>query len=306
MKKIFSVLIFISALATAQSHRFVYEYKYIPNIKEKDTIRKDMMALDITDKGSVYQSLTRMERDSIVKARIDEIMKNPDGNKKLDFGSGKFQKGTVEYVVNKSYPDYKTTLKQRIQSDNYLISDDKKIDWKIGTETQKIMNYTAQKATTTFGGRDWTAWFTTDLPFPDGPYKFHGLPGLIVKLEDSTGSHIMTMVANKKLNTTAEEEKQIAGKKGSSFSFSMQEIVVNEAQFKKAWKNYITDPGKNLREMMTKPLGGASGSGFTSTVVIGGDNGKPMDTKEIVKNLENSVKKMLETNNNRIEPTLYN
>jgi GLPGLI family protein len=111
----------------------------------------------------------------------------------------------VEYVVNKSYPDYKTTLKQRVQADTYIISDDKKIDWKIGTETQKIMNYTVQKATTNFGGRNWVAWFTTDLPFPDGPYKFHGLPGLIVKLEDSTGSHIMTMVANKKLNQTAEE-----------------------------------------------------------------------------------------------------
>jgi GLPGLI family protein len=302
MKNFFSLLVFLSALATAQNHRFVYEYKYIPNSKEKDTIRKDMMALDITEKGSIYQSLSSMERDSIVKARVAEMMKNPEGNKKLDFSSGKFQKGSVEYVVNKSYPDYKTTLKQRVQADTYIISDDKKIDWKIGTETQKIMNYTVQKATTNFGGRNWVAWFTTDLPFPDGPYKFHGLPGLIVKLEDSTGSHIMTMVANKKLNQTAEEEKLIAGKNGASFSFAMQEIAVNEAQFKKAWKNFITDPGKNLREMSSKPLGGA----YSSTVVFAGENGKPMDAKEMMKNLENSVKKMLETNNNRIEPTLYN
>jgi DNA-binding PadR family transcriptional regulator len=65
----------------------VYEYKYIPNSKEKDTIRKDMMALDITEKGSIYQSLSSMERDSIVKARVAEMMKNPEGNKKLDFSS---------------------------------------------------------------------------------------------------------------------------------------------------------------------------------------------------------------------------
>ena len=47
MNKILALLLMISSLATAQNHRFVYEYKYIPNIKEKDTIRKDMMALDI-------------------------------------------------------------------------------------------------------------------------------------------------------------------------------------------------------------------------------------------------------------------
>jgi GLPGLI family protein len=77
-------------------------------------------------------------------------------------------KGTVADIVTKTYPNYETFLSTFIDGTKYKVSDNKKIDWKIGTETQKIMNYTAQKATATFGGRDWTAWFTTDLPFPDG------------------------------------------------------------------------------------------------------------------------------------------
>ena len=45
---------------------------------------------------------------------------------------------------------------------------------------KKIGEYEAQKATTEFGGRQWTVWFTEAIPFPDSTYKFSGL-GLIVK-----------------------------------------------------------------------------------------------------------------------------
>lgn len=33
-----------------------------------------------------------------------------------------------------------------------------------------------QKATCDFAGRKWIAWFTTEIPIQDGPYKFYGLP----------------------------------------------------------------------------------------------------------------------------------
>src|SRR5690606_38747581 len=39
-----------------------------------------------------------------------------------------------------------------------------------------------------FGGRCWVAWFVPDIPIADGPYKFCGLPGLILNMEDTTGS----------------------------------------------------------------------------------------------------------------------
>ena len=76
MKKIFALILFGATMLSAQTNRFIYEYKYIPNIKEKDTVRKDLMALDITDKGSVYQSMSKMERDSIMNVKMELIMKN--------------------------------------------------------------------------------------------------------------------------------------------------------------------------------------------------------------------------------------
>ena len=58
-------------------------------------------------------------------------------------------------------------------------------NWQITAETDTINNYVCQKAICDFGGRTWEAWFTSELPFSDGPYKFCNLPGLILNVADT-------------------------------------------------------------------------------------------------------------------------
>jgi GLPGLI family protein len=41
-----------------------------------------------------------------------------------------------------------------------------------------------KKATVNYAGRDWSAWYNPDIPITVGPYKFHGLPGLVMMLKD--------------------------------------------------------------------------------------------------------------------------
>lgn len=52
-------------------------------------------------------------------------------------------------------------------------------------ETETVLGYECVKATCEFAGRSYSAWFTQELPLPFGPYKFGGLPGLILKIEDA-------------------------------------------------------------------------------------------------------------------------
>lgn len=57
-------------------------------------------------------------------------------------------------------------------------------DWNITDETRQIGSFTGVKATTSFRGRDYTAWFTSEIPVNIGPWKFHELPGLILEIYD--------------------------------------------------------------------------------------------------------------------------
>lgn len=67
---------------------------------------------------------------------------------------------------------------------NYVAEKTPKIEWEIQNEKKKIGSYICTKATTTFRGRDFIAWFTTEIPLPFGPWKLHGLPGLILEAHD--------------------------------------------------------------------------------------------------------------------------
>jgi GLPGLI family protein len=73
----------------------------------------------------------------------------------------------------------------KILSNNFLVKDNYyEFTWDISSETKVISGYPCVKATTDFRGRKWVAWFAPGIPLPFGPWKLHGLPGLILETYD--------------------------------------------------------------------------------------------------------------------------
>lgn len=60
------------------------------------------------------------------------------------------------------------------------------INWQISIEKMKIDSFYCTKATAIFRGRIYTAWFDESISLSNGPWKFGGLPGLIIQISDET------------------------------------------------------------------------------------------------------------------------
>lgn len=67
------------------------------------------------------------------------------------------------------------------------------LKWDITNQRKLLLNYQCIEAKTTFHGRNYTAYYTEDIPISDGPWKFSGLPGMILELTEDTG--ILTIIA---------------------------------------------------------------------------------------------------------------
>lgn len=271
MKKlitVFSVLL-IGIFTNAQNKRFTYEYRFIPDSTNVSDVKTETMNLDIADSESKFYSYTAYHSDSIAKVDMEKQLASTGMiNIKSDA-----RKGSVRYSISKKYPKYEVFLHNRILRDQYKVADDRKIDWKISSEKQKIGEWNTQKADAEFGGRKWAAWFTSDIPIQDGPYKFHGLPGLIVKLEDLSKSHVFNLQAVKNLT---EIPKDVFGEK---------EVLINQKQYDKLVKEYENDPTKGLKQMQ---MGGV-------TMIMKEGTGNQM------KDQEERLKARIKKDNNRIE-----
>lgn len=265
----------------AQANRFVYQVTMKSDAANKTDIKTENAYLDISQEKSLFYSENRVKRDSIMQKTFQSggaISFNRDQLEGL--------RSNINYSVEKDKKDQKTYFKDRLGRDMYSYEEDRPLNWKILQETTKIGEYKVQKAETDFGGRKWTAWFTTDLPYQDGPYKFSGLPGLIVKVEDSQGDYSFDLMRNYKIAELA------------NLSTRGNIIKVKRKDYLKQQEKYRTDP----MSFMTQ--GGGGGGGFSQTVVVGaavgrgGGNRNPADMK---KRMEERVKDEAKKNSNPIE-----
>lgn len=279
MKKLLiNLFLILGILTIAQNKRFIYEYKFISDSTNADDIKTEMMFLDTAKDGSKYYSYTVFNSDSIMKVDLEkQLAATGSINIKSDM-----RKGNVRYSVTKTYPDYKINLHRRLGMDSYNISEDRKINWKISSEKEKIGEWNAQKAEADYAGRHWVAWFSTEIPIQDGPYKFRGLPGLIVKIEDKTGSHKMELKGIK--NIVGDVDINV---------WEAKEIAVNSKQFQKVLKEYENDPTKGIKQIQ---MGGTS-------IVLTGKDGT---STKIAKEQEERLKARIKKDNNRIELDVVN
>ncbi|MDV2449126.1 GLPGLI family protein [Elizabethkingia anophelis] len=279
----FTVIVFLLGLCNAfgQNYRIAYDYVFKKDSTDINSIDKEIMFLDTNKGGSVFYSYPKFMYDSLTADRYHKNKYSGD----IDF-SNISDKSKIAFSVEKKYADNEVVLNTILGIQKYTVVDDTPIKWQIVPERNTYKEFNVQKAVCDFGGRKWIAWYTTDIPLLDGPYKFWGLPGLILKIEDTKKDHVFEFMGIQKMQSTESYFYQI---------YKPEKEKISNKQFNLLWKEYKKDPGKNSKMLLYN-------SGTDMKISW---NGRELNKSEMIRNVEKNAQQNLIRNNNFLEISLY-
>lgn len=184
-------ILFYSILLSAQSYKqdtlrgeFTYQLKAKFDIRT-DNRYEELFSLQIGDNRAFFASTISLKGDSVMENSRTRA-NNPDGSITLSY-----KEGVVIPKTNLSF-----TIIQSSENVQYFRSVGMSLltykepvikNWKLLDETKIINTISCKKAEVIFKGRNWIAWYSPEIPLAYGPYKFSGLPGLIIKITDDKG-----------------------------------------------------------------------------------------------------------------------
>lgn len=174
-----------------------YDATGIDYLREKP--KTERMTLLASGSASKYFNEISLWNDSLRSTpdgekKIHEIIiatcmvQNPDGSIALDLRKGP-SKSIFLYVFSDARKGelqvWDLWGSQRVEEvyGKYTEPFDEQ-KWTIVEDSvSEILGYQCLLAKTDYHNRHWRAWFTPEVPIPFGPWKLHGLPGLILRAE---------------------------------------------------------------------------------------------------------------------------
>jgi len=182
------IALLLSFIANAQTYKAIYRIEFANNLLNLKSIRKERAILMIeANKQSTFTTVNVYKQDSLNKLIVAGKI-NP-----YDLMNKKYPGSQFKHFVQKNYETQDLKAQNVLVVDNYIYNQKNELNWQLHSDTLKIKNYVCNKATVSYEGRDYTAWYTTEIPISDGPYKFWGLPGLILKISDSENHYTFTL-----------------------------------------------------------------------------------------------------------------
>ena len=204
MKEILTILsVFFVAIATMAQNKaeIIVSYDYSHPNKSGRILTEKMSLLASPAEAKYYNEMS-LWIDSLKstpegKAQYMEILKKScmtvesDGSTSWDLSKG---------PTKKSYTYVFTTPSEETLTFYSLFGEDlghyteplTEMEWTmVEDSTANVLGYECILAESNYHGRHWKAWFTPEIPMSFGPWKLHGLPGLILKAEADGGFSFM-------------------------------------------------------------------------------------------------------------------
>lgn len=211
----------------------VVQYAYSKRtMKDSTTITSQNTFLNIEENISTFFSEAPYLSDSIISS-------DQKAGRKINFKA--LPGDLLGCYIKKDISSKKITYySDEFDEHEYKYEESPILKWEIGKENKVILGFKAYLASTKYAGRKYYAYFTTELPIQDGPYKFCGLPGLILEIFDEKKDHHF-------LATGISKEKKISI---DDHITKRKYIETSKEKFTEMRKNHAEAPLKRMFEMM--------------------------------------------------------
>lgn len=236
---IFAALLLTSRSSIAQKNvdsfsiKCTYDLQFQPDSTDVNSKKTDRMLLFLNGSNSLFMSEKTFLQDS---AEVADAGKVSSGSTITVRGS----RNDFRYTITKNSSNQINTVDYTAR-ERFEYSEPRNIfHWKVLADTATIAGFHCQKAETDFGGRNWIGWFTTEIPINDGPYKFNGLPGLILKINDSQNYYAFTLSGLENKNFTVTSPKLQTPIKTSKEKFFSLSKKYNQNRFEMDQQHGVT------------------------------------------------------------------
>ncbi|PWW19393.1 MULTISPECIES: GLPGLI family protein [unclassified Chryseobacterium] len=242
---------FLFALFYSQTERkealvadFTYLLKGKINKSTPNYIHEEFFSLQVLNDRAFFISEKAVKFDSVFQSEFKKATVN--GYSNIDFRGKSFPKTKFPYTIIQSNQNiqYFENIGMTLLSYKEPIIN----NWKLINESKVIKSFNCKKAELNYKGRNWIAWYSTDIPLSYGPYKFTGLPGLIIKISDQNGDYDYELV-----------------KSVSSEKLKGMELTVRKKRYENSTETSIAGLQEAKKNFINNMIGSLSNSETTIT-----------------------------------------
>ncbi len=174
-----------------------YDYTFYPDSLNLTAPVNIQMMLQIGQVVSRFAGISRILSDSLIyysrivqntQETVDQFLRILQSNPGHPLAN---------FTIYKNYPNNNDLIQTSVLANRTSVKvfDNEPIAWTVlNSNDTIILGYKCHKAKAFFRNRHYIAWYTPEIPVSDGPYKFRGLPGLIMLIKDVKNMHRFELV----------------------------------------------------------------------------------------------------------------
>ncbi len=253
MKKVLYlfILFFPYHFFAQNNYKFIYKLTFVKDSLQPKNTQNVLYTLFYRDNQSTFISNKKIEMDSI----LINAKNNPNLSLSMLNNLSLSSDNSPQQIISKNFSTNSSKINESIYKDNYEYAENNnELKWTLINDTISIVNLKCKKAEINDRGRKYYSWYSEEIPFPDGPYKFCGLPGLIFKISDVKNNFDFELVGITKWDGKLPE---LINKK--TIQTSRENFLKAQKNFRENYVNmaaqngfYLSEEGKKFKEKQIK------------------------------------------------------